>query len=232
VQVMLLAAGRGTRLGELGRQTPKVLVEIGGQPLLGRQIDYLAREGAELVVVNAHHLSEQIVEFVEGRDHPCRVEVIVEPDLLGTAGGIRNALDHFERHLPIVVLNGDTLLDAPLERIVNAHLESGAAGTICASWLEDTTGKGVLEVDPRGDVIGFEEKPASSRPGLASAGLYVLDRELVAIVPPDEFFDLAEDLFPLAHKLELTLRAEPLEGAFADIGTPESLADARGEAAR
>ena len=231
MQVMLLAAGRGTRLGELGRQTPKVLVEIGGQPLLGRQIDYLAREGAELVVINAHHLSEQVVEFVESREHPCRVEVVVEPELLGTAGGLRGALDHFELHMPIVVLNGDTLVDAPLERIVNAHLESGAAGTICASWLEDTTGKGVLEVDPRGDVIGFEEKPASSRPGLASAGLYVLERELAALIPQGVYSDVAEDLFPFAHKLELTLRAEPLEGTFTDIGTPESLAEVQGDTA-
>ena len=58
---MILAAGRGTRLGALGRTTPKVLVEIGGQPLLARQLSYLAEAGVERVVVNAHHLAEQII---------------------------------------------------------------------------------------------------------------------------------------------------------------------------
>jgi mannose-1-phosphate guanylyltransferase len=230
MQVMLLAAGRGTRLGDLGLQTPKVLVEIGGKPLLAHQIDYLAREGAELVVVNAHHLSKQIVEFVEGRQNPCQVEVVVERELYGTAGGLRHALSHFERHMPIAVLNGDTLIDAPLHRIVDEHIQSGAAGTICATWLSDTTGKGVITVDFAGNVTGFEEKPPLPRPGLASAGLYVLDRELAALIPPGVFCDLAHDLFPLALDLELGLRVEQLVGSFSDIGTPESLEAARAEA--
>jgi NDP-sugar pyrophosphorylase family protein len=231
MQVMLLAAGRGTRLGELGRQTPKVLVEIGGKPLLAHQIEYLAREGAELVVINAHHLSEQIIEFVESREWDCQVELAVEPELLGTAGGLRAALPYFERHMPIAVLNGDTLIDAPLHRIVDEHIQSGLAGTICATWLSDTTGKGLITVDFAGNVTGFEEKPPVPRPGLASAGLYVLDRELAALIPPGVFCDLAHDLFPLALDLELGLRVEQLVGSFSDIGTPESLEAARAEAA-
>jgi NDP-sugar pyrophosphorylase family protein len=231
MQVMLLAAGRGTRLGELGRQTPKVLVEIGGKPLLAHQIEYLAREGAELVVINAHHLSEQIIEFVESREWDCQVELAVEPELLGTAGGLRAALPYFERHMPIAVLNGDTLIDAPLHRIVDEHIQSGLAGTICATWLSDTTGKGLITVDFAGNVTGFEEKPPVPRPGLASAGLYVLDRELAALIPPGVFSDLAHDLFPLALDLELGLRVEQLVGSFSDIGTPESLDAARAEAA-
>jgi NDP-sugar pyrophosphorylase family protein len=230
MQVMLLAAGRGTRLGELGLQTPKVMVEIGGKPLLQHQLEYLAREGAELVVINAHHLSEQIVEFVESREWPCRVELVVEPELLGTAGGLRGALSHFERHMPIAVLNGDTLIDAPLYRIMDEHIQSGLAGTICATWLSDTTGKGIITVDFAGNVTGFEEKPPVPRPGLASAGLYVLDRELAALIPPGVFCDLAHDLFPLALDLELGLRVEQLVGSFSDIGTPESLEAARAEA--
>jgi mannose-1-phosphate guanylyltransferase len=231
MQVMLLAAGRGTRLGELGLETPKVLVEIGGKPLLQHQLEYLAREGAELVVINAHHLSEQIVEFVESREWPMQAEVVVEPELYGTAGGLRNALQHFERHMPIAVLNGDTLIDAPLYRIVDEHIQSGLAGTICATWLSDTTGKGLITVDFAGNVTGFEEKPPVPRPGLASAGLYVLDRELAALIPPGVFCDLAHDLFPLALDLELGLRVEQLVGSFSDIGTPESLEAARAEAA-
>jgi len=231
MQVMLLAAGRGTRLGELGQQMPKVLVEIGGKSLLQHQLEYLGREGAELVVINAHHLSEQIVEFVDSREWPCRVEVVVEPELLGTAGGLRGALAHFERHMPIAVLNGDTLIDAPLYRIMDEHIQSGLGGTICATWLSDTTGKGLITVDFAGNVTGFEEKPPVPRPGLASAGLYVLDRELAALIPPGVFCDLAHDLFPLALDLELGLRVEQLVGSFSDIGTPESLEAARAEAA-
>lgn len=231
MQVMLLAAGRGTRLGELGLQTPKVLVEIGGRPLLSHQLDYLEREGAGLVVINAHHLADQVVDFVLSERRPFDLQVVVEPELMGTAGGVRNALQRFQPDQAVAVLNGDTLIDAPLRRIMREHTVSPAAGTICATLLSDTTGKGVIEVDTSHRVIGFEEKPAVPRPGLASAGLYVLERELVALIPYGVFYDFANDLFPMALELDLELRVHELAGTFADVGTPESLAAARGEAA-
>lgn len=231
MQVMLLAAGRGTRLGDLGRQTPKVLVDIGGRPLLAHQFDYLARQGADLVVINAHHLADQVVDFVAAARPPFVVEVVVEPELLGTAGGLRNALPQLRPGEPIVVMNGDTLLDAELCPVLKTHVRTRAAATICAQRVQDTTGKGVIEADTGGGITGFEEKPAVSRPGLANAGLYVIERELATVIPRDVFFDFALDLFPLALDLEARLQVHELEGSFSDIGTPESLAAARVEAA-
>jgi NDP-sugar pyrophosphorylase family protein len=231
MQVMLLAAGRGTRLGELGRQMPKVLVEIGGRPLLSHQLDYLESEGADLVVINAHHLADQVLDFVSGERRPFEIQVVVERELMGTAGGVRNALQCFRRGEEIAVLNGDTLIDAPLRKIVRDHRRSGAAATLCATLLADTTGKGVIEVDSEARVTGFEEKPVVPRPGLASAGLYVLERELAGLIPHGVFYDFAGDLFPLALEIDLELRVHELSGSFADVGTPESLAAARIEAA-
>lgn len=227
MQVMLLAAGRWTRLGELGKSRPKVLVEIGGKPLLAHQFEYLARQGVDRVVVNAHHLAEQILDFVGNTPAPFPVDVVVERELLGTAGGLRNALPYFRPERPIVVMNGDTLQSASLCRLLKAHLRTGAAATIGATWLEDTTGKGVIEVDGEMRVTGFEEKPAQPRPGLANAGLYAIERELATLIPREVFFDFAHDLFPLALDVEADLRVHELGGKFADIGTPESLAAAQ-----
>jgi NDP-sugar pyrophosphorylase family protein len=193
MQVMLLAAG-----------SDKSLIEP--------QIEYLAREGAELVVVNADP------ELVEGRQHSCRVEVVDEAELLGSAGGLRNALSHFERHMPVAVLKADAQIDAPLHRIVDEHIMSGLAGTVCATWLQDVTAKNVVTVDFAGNVTGFEENPPAARPGLASAGLYVLDRELAALIPHGVFCELERDLFPLALDLELGLRVEQLVGGIAGVG--------------
>src|SRR5947209_16437241 len=119
---MILAAGRGTRLGALGLRIPKALVEIGGEPLLARQLNYLAGAGVERIVVNAHHLANQIVGFVAQRRHPVQVDVSVEPELLGTAGGVRAALDRFDEASPIIVMYGDTIIDAPLRSLVAGHL--------------------------------------------------------------------------------------------------------------
>src|SRR3954454_22943445 len=90
---MVLAAGRGTRLGSLGLTVPKVLVDVGGRPLLERQLDYLAREGIERVVVNAHHLAEAVDSFAREYTGALELSVVTEVQLLGTAGGVRNALD-------------------------------------------------------------------------------------------------------------------------------------------
>jgi NDP-sugar pyrophosphorylase family protein len=186
MQVMLLAAGRGTSPGELTRQ-----------------IVYLAHAGAELVVVN---------EQVPSHPYTCRVEVVEEPELSGDAGGVRRGLPHFERHLPIAVVRSDAPVDAPLERIVGQHIESGAAATICATWLPDTDGRNTIEVDVAGNVVAFEESAPGARPGLVSASLDVLDRELAALIPPGVYSELVRDLFPLALDLELGLRVEPLQG--------------------
>src|SRR5437588_12121913 len=105
---MILAAGRGTRLGALGLRIPKALVEIGGEPLLARQLNYLEGAGVERIVVNAHHLADQIVEFVAQHRGSVQVDVSFEPELLGTAGGVRAAIDRFNDASPIVVIYGDT----------------------------------------------------------------------------------------------------------------------------
>lgn len=227
MQAMMLAAGRGSRLGELGRRLPKALVEIEGRPLLARQLDYLAAEGVERVVVNAHHLAEQIVQFVAGRGGSPNVEVAVEPELLGTAGGTRAALSRFDPGAPILVVYADTILDAPIGEIVGAHVESGADATICANWLEDTHGKGVLDVDAEGRIVGFVEKPADARPGLSNAGVYVLEPSFVELSPDGAFSDFGHDVFPQALAAGRHLRVHRLDALAHDIGTPDALARAQ-----
>jgi NDP-sugar pyrophosphorylase family protein len=223
---MLLAAGRGTRLGELSLRVPKILVEVGGRPLLARQLDYLTAQGADPIVMNASHLADQVLEFAAafGCAH---LHTIVERELLGTAGGLRNALPRFRAGEPVVVMYGDTLLDAPLDEILVRHVASAAVGTVCVTALPDTTGKGLVEVNDRDEVLSFKEKPAFPRPGLASAGLCILDPELIELIPQGAFFDIAADLFPLALALGLRLRVHHLERGWIDIGTPASLAHAR-----
>ena len=228
MQVMLLAAGRGTRLGELSQQVPKILVEIGGRPLLARQLDYLTAEGADLIVMNAHHLAEQVLEFAAASGC-ARLQTIVEPELLGTAGGLRNALPRFRSGEPVVVMYGDTLLDVRLGALLAAHIGSGAAGTIGVTALADTTGKGVAEVDDGDAVVRFQEKPDTPCPGLASAGLCVLEPELIELIPEGARLDIGGDLLPLALARGLRLRVHRLDGAWIDIGTPAALAAAREE---
>ena len=119
---MVLAAGRGTRLDALGLGVPKPLVEIGGEPLLARQLRYLETNGVKRMIVNAHHLSGAIEQFAAEYRSSSATDliVVVEPELLGTAGGVRNALALLGE-AAFLVLYGDVLIDAPLEPLMATH---------------------------------------------------------------------------------------------------------------
>src|SRR4051812_18438306 len=150
---MVLGAGRGTRLASLGLGVPKILVDVGGEPLLARQLRYLAGEGFERVVVNTHHLADQVEAFAAA--HSGRPELVLsaEPELLGTAGGVRNALDLLGDE-PFTVLYGDVLVPEPLRPVVAKHR---SPVTITVYESTETEGKGTVDVDADGRVTGFRE---------------------------------------------------------------------------
>src|SRR5437588_8004876 len=122
---------------------------------------------------------------------------------------------------------GDTIIDAPLRSLVAGHLAARADATIAVNWLEDTQGKGLVEVDEKGWIVSFTEKPSQPRPGLANAGVYVLERELIELAPEGQFCDFAIDLFPCALDVGRRLRAQVIDMAADDIGTPDALERAR-----
>jgi NDP-sugar pyrophosphorylase family protein len=231
MNAMILAAGRGTRLRSLGLDIPKVLVEVGGEPLLTRQLRYLEREGVQRVVINAHHLSDAIEEFAQAYQGPLELTVVVEPELLGTAGGVRNALDHLGDG-PFLVLYGDVLIDARLGPLVRRHRERGAAATLAVYESFDVEGKGTVTAGEDGRVIGFVEKAAeagSSEAALVNAGLYVLEPGVVAAIPTGVECDFGTDLFPSVLAQGAHLQIFRLPAPVIDIGTPEGLDRARAQ---
>jgi NDP-sugar pyrophosphorylase family protein len=227
---MILAAGRGTRLGSLGLSVPKVLVDIGGQPLLARNLDFLARQGVQRVVINVHHLAELVDAFVERYTGPLEIVVVVEEELLGTAGGVRNALPHLEPG-PFIVLYGDVLVDEPLDRLIELHRRSGAVATIAVHEAASAEGKGTVMTDATGRVTRFVEKDVDATgPALINSGVYVLERDLIAPLPLGRACDFGHDVLPAAIERGDPVYAGRLSKPVIDIGTPVGLGDARASA--
>jgi NDP-sugar pyrophosphorylase family protein len=221
VQVMVLGAGRGSRLATLDLGVPKILAPVAGEPLLARQLRYLLAEGADRVVVNAHHLADQVIAFAQA--HPA-LDVVVEEELLGTAGGVRNALDRFAAG-PIVVLYGDVIVDEPLAPLLAAHAGDATLTVYASSEVE---GKGVIQVD--GDrIVRFVEKGEEvAVPALINAGIYVVERELLeTYVPAGSVSDFGHDVFPAALADGRDLRAYSLRKPVLDIGTPATFEQAQ-----
>jgi NDP-sugar pyrophosphorylase family protein len=201
---------------------PKILVDIGGEPLLAHQLRYLEREGASRVVINAHHLSEQVLDFANSYAGPLELLTVVEPKLLGTAGAVRNAL-HLFRERTIVVLYGDVLIDARLRDVIDAHRGGAAAATLTAYESDELVGKGVIEVDDAGRVTGFAEKARSSGRGLVNAGLYVVERDLIEGLAPSIELDFGHDVLPAAVAEGRPILVYLLTTPVIDVGTPEAL---------
>ena len=229
---MVLAAGRGTRLGSLGVGTPKVLIDLGGEPLLARHLRYLEREGVQRVVINAHHLAEHIQAFIARYVGPLELVCIVEEQLLGTAGGVRNALPGLLPG-PIVVLYGDVLIDDSLAGAVETHRRRGSAATLAVHPAPAVEGKGVVELAEDGRVIAFVEKPVASRSDQAwiNSGVYVLDEGFIAQLPAGRELDFGKDVFPDAVARGEMIFAHRLSTPVLDIGTPGGLEQARARVA-
>jgi NDP-sugar pyrophosphorylase family protein len=232
MNAMILAAGRGTRLGTLGTTRPKVLIEVGGEPLLGRQLRYLERNGISRVIVNAYHHAAQIVSFAETYSGPLELVCITEKHLLGTAGGVRNALDHLEP-APFVVLYGDVLVDAPIEPMLTLHRKVAALATLAVHEADSAEGKGVVEVEESGRIRRFTEKGGRARGTvLINSGLYVVESKILSGLAQGVESDFGSDVFPAALERGLPLYAARLAQPVIDIGTPDGLALARAAADR
>jgi NDP-sugar pyrophosphorylase family protein len=143
MKAMILAAGLGTRLQALTQTRPKALVEVHGIPLLGWVITRLAQHGFTEIVVNAYHLADQIVAFLnEYQKQPGHAglsfAVSRESHLLDTGGGVQNAAWFLDDGHPFLVHNVDVLTDLDLNRLMEAHRNSGAIATLAVQERESS----------------------------------------------------------------------------------------------
>jgi NDP-sugar pyrophosphorylase family protein len=227
VNAIILAAGLGTRLGDLGEQIPKVLIPLGGRPLLARHLELLRRAGVQRVVVNAFHLASQIEDFTRAYEGPLELVCTVEPRLLGTAGSVRRALPYLEPG-PFLVLYGDVVVDDGLESLIATHASAQPAATLAVHEEPSAEGKGVVKVDASGRVTAFVEKgERGTGPFLVNSGLYVIESELVSELPENTAYDFGHDVFPQALGAGETMLVHRLARPVVDIGTEEGLARAR-----
>ena len=228
MNAIILAAGRGTRLGELGRRVPKVLVDVGGEPLLARQIRYLKDGGIERIVINAHYLADQVKGFVGEHPLAADIEILIEPALLGTAGGVRNALPYLGEEA-FVVLYGDVIVDEPITAVLETHRRAQAATTLTLYRTGEVEGKGTVQIAPDGTVNAFHEKAPSQGDGQAyvNAGLYIVHPSLLRDLPAAVALDFGHDVFPAALAQRQTIAAHILGAPVIDMGTPAMLELAR-----
>jgi NDP-sugar pyrophosphorylase family protein len=224
MRAILLAGGKGTRLRPLTLHTPKPVVPIFDRPFLRYQIDLL-RQVPEIddIVLSLNYRPEKIEEvFGDGADLGITLSYVVEPHPLGTGGAIKFAAGDY-RGGPLVVFNGDVFTSVDLPAVIALHRERQARATIVLTPVENPTAYGLVETDPRGNVLGFLEKPSPDEitTDMINAGIYVLEPDTLGRIPADTVFSIERGYFPSLVANRETFVAYHYRGYWIDIGTPE-----------
>ncbi len=214
MKAMILAAGRGERLRPLTEATPKPLVEVAGQTLLGRHLERLARAGVAQAVINVSHLAEQITErFGDGSRQGLRIDWSRETEPLETAGGIAQARTLLGP-APFLLLNADIWCDFDFARLHDFELGKRLAHLVLVpNPPQHPAGDFTLD----GGIIG--NAPA---PRYTYAGIAVLSPQLVAGVAAGQKASLAPLWRAAAERGAVS--GELYCGCWSDVGTPERLA--------
>jgi NDP-sugar pyrophosphorylase family protein len=215
MEALLLAGGKGERLGEAARGRPKPLVDVGGRPLAAYAVAHLADGGVDRVIVACASGQETLFES-ELSGLGAEIVAVGEPEPLGRGGGLRLAASLREESGPVLAGNGDELLDVDVEALLAAHSARAAAATVVVAPLRSPFG--VVEVADDDRIRAFREAP--TLPHWVNAGLYVLGDEALARLP--ERGDHETTAFP-ELAAEGRLFAFRHEGFWLTVNTPKDL---------
>lgn len=221
---MILAGGRGTRLGALTRSIPKPMIPVAGRPILERMVLHLVGAGIREIHLSVGYLAEVIEQhFGDGSHFGCNISYLREDENqpLGTGGPLA-LLKGCDLEEPLLVINGDLIADFDVGQILHQHQRDQNAITLGVRTYSHSVPFGCVET-VEGRVTNLVEKPTLMR--MINAGIYVISPDVLATIPLQ--------FLPMTTLIEDVLDREEPVGVFdieswIDVGVPEQLAAARG----
>ncbi len=220
MQAVILVGGEGTRLRPLTSTVPKPVVPLVDRPFIAFMLEWLRQHGIEDVIMSCGFLATSVRNVLgDGTRFGIRLRFVEEPDPRGTAGALKFAQDMLDERF--VMLNGDVLTDIDVSAQVVQHERTGARATLALVGVEDPTAYGLVRLAEDGSVSDFVEKPSSDQidTNLISAGVYVLEREVLELVPRRRNVSIEREVWPLL--IGEGLYGCPSQSYWLDIGTPE-----------
>jgi len=189
----ILAGGKGTRLRPITYEIPKPMVPIKGRPILEHTIELLRKYDVRDVIITIGYLGEKIKEyFGDGSKFGVKITYIEEDEALGTAGALRLAKPLLDE--TFIMFNGDNLVNIDIESLYEFHKQGKAKATIALTTVDDPTSYGVAVLEgPR--IKAFLEKPKNPPSKLINAGVYILEPEIIDLVPKGPSM-IETDVFP------------------------------------
>ncbi|HET7574428.1 MAG TPA: NDP-sugar synthase [Solirubrobacterales bacterium] len=231
MRAMILAAGLGTRLRPVTYALPKPMVPVLNRPVMEHSVRLLARHGFGEAISNLHWFPETIEShFGDGSEFGIELTYSHEEQLLGTAGGVRNAAGFLGDSFLVVA--GDALTDLDFAAMREFHESHDGIATMATKRVADTDQYGVVIAGEDGRIQGFQEKPdpAEALSDLANTCIYMFRAEVFDFFPvpgtskaageadPDGFADWAMDVFPALLENDVPFYSHQIDAYWNDIG--------------
>ena len=221
IDAVLMAGGKGERLRPLTEKTPKPLLQMEGKPIIDYIVDHILSYGIRNISVTVNYLKEQIEEHfaepvMDSTGSPTvKVKTVREPKFLGTIGSL-----HYVKDLhndTVLLMNSDAITDIDLEDYYLHFKQHEADMSVAAIPYTISVPYGIFELEGR-DIKGVLEKPTYNY--YANAGIYLIKRELLDLIPEGEFFNATDFMELLMQRGNKVIRF-PLNGTWIDIGNPQ-----------
>ncbi|HET6498260.1 MAG TPA: sugar phosphate nucleotidyltransferase, partial [Coriobacteriia bacterium] len=221
MRAVIMAGGEGSRLRPLTSLQPKPMVPVVNQPVMEHIIGLVRHHGITRAVATLAFMPQVIQDyFGDGEEWGMRMSYTLEETPLGTAGSVKNA-EPLLGGEPFLVISGDALCDIDLAEVIAFHRDRRAAVTIALKRVSDPLEFGVVVTAPDGRVERFLEKPSWGQvfSDTINTGIYVVEPEVLALVPAGEQFDFSAELFPLLMERGYPLFGCVVDGYWCDVGS-------------
>lgn len=213
-RVVIMAGGFGSRLGDLTKEIPKPMLEVGGKPILERIIYSFKDSGYNKFIICLNYKGEIIKNyFNDGSDFGVDIEYTFEEKKLGTAGAL--GLINNELNVPFFVVNADILTSAKYDELMSYHIKSNAVATMCVKKMQYQIPYATIEVDTLNQIQSITEKPIHEYK--INTGIYVLNPEVLLSIAKNEYLDMT-NLFDSMKNKKNKLVTYDFDEYWLDIG--------------
>jgi mannose-1-phosphate guanylyltransferase / phosphomannomutase len=220
MKAVIMAGGEGTRLRPLTSNAPKPMLPLANKPMMEHIVELVKAHGIDEIVVTVAFMANAIRSyFGDGSELGVKIDYATEEQPLGTAGSVRNAMEHLDERF--MVISGDVLTDIDLSKLVAAHEEKGALATIGLVAVDNPLEFGIVITRDDGSIERFLEKPTWGQvfSDTINTGIFVLEPEIFDHIAADRPVDFSSEVFPAVLEAGLPLYGAVAEGYWEDVGT-------------
>jgi len=218
-KAVIMAGGFGTRLRPLTMTSPKPMVPVANKPMMHHIVNLLKQHGVQDVVSLLYFQPDKIKDyFKDGSEFGISMKYVAAEADYGTAGSVKNAYQHLTDRF--IIISGDVLTDFDITKALEYHDKQKSMATILLTRVTNPIQFGIVMTEEDGRITRFLEKPSWGQvfSDTINTGIYILEPEVLDLIPYQKDFDFSKDLFPLMLRNNLPLYGFTCEGYWRDIG--------------